>query len=121
MTPQELAEQFGLQGSLPHLEEALTHPSWSNEQKAAQRFDNQRLEFLGDAVLGLCVGELLMDAISRVLARASSRWCVRSSSTPPPWRLGPQRDLGAALRVGRGAEAAGERDREACWPMRSKQ
>ncbi len=34
----------------------LTHPSYANESSEP---DNQRLEFLGDAVLGLCVSELL--------------------------------------------------------------
>ena len=38
-------------GSIPRFDEALTHPSYANELGVA---DNQRLEFLGDAVLGLC-------------------------------------------------------------------
>ena len=46
------------------LDEALTHPSYANVQ--AQRGlpvrDNQRLEFLGDAVVDLCVSERLFDA-----------------------------------------------------------
>ena len=40
------------EGEIPRLEEALTHPSYSNESR---RPDNQRLEFLGDSVLGLVV------------------------------------------------------------------
>jgi ribonuclease-3 len=43
---------------LPHLDEALTHPSYVNEHPG--RCNYQRLEFLGDAVLGLCVSELLL-------------------------------------------------------------
>jgi ribonuclease-3 len=42
------------------LEQALTHPSWLNEHPATA--DNQRLEFLGDAVVGLVVTELLYEA-----------------------------------------------------------
>src|SRR5205085_7401908 len=44
------------EGEISRFDEALTHPSFANEASAP---DNQRLEFLGDAVLGLCVSELL--------------------------------------------------------------
>src|SRR3989304_5886504 len=43
------------------LESALTHKSYLNENPGAGRPDNERLEFLGDAVLGLAVGHLLME------------------------------------------------------------
>src|SRR5260370_723548 len=39
-------ETLRLEGELPHLDEALTHPSFANEQRG-RRADNQRLEFLG--------------------------------------------------------------------------
>ena len=55
---EELLPLLGLDGELPHLEEALTHPSYVNEHSG--RRDYQRLEFLGDAVLGLCVSEMLL-------------------------------------------------------------
>jgi len=42
------------------LEEALRHPSWCNEQPPPRPQDSERLEFLGDAVLGLVVGHRLM-------------------------------------------------------------
>ncbi len=42
------------------LEEALRHSSFVNEQHGAKLRDNERLEFLGDAVLNLAVGDLLM-------------------------------------------------------------
>ncbi len=41
------------------LQEALTHPS-CNQQKNGQAFHYQRLEFLGDSVLGLVISDLLM-------------------------------------------------------------
>ncbi len=43
-------------------ETALTHTSWLNEATAPGRADNERLEFLGDAVLALVVSDLLMRA-----------------------------------------------------------
>ncbi len=42
------------------LEEALRHSSFVNEQHGKKPRDNERLEFLGDAVLNLAVGDLLM-------------------------------------------------------------
>src|SRR5262245_17034623 len=39
---------------------ALTHKSWVNESHEPGRTDNERLEFLGDAVLALVVSDLLM-------------------------------------------------------------
>jgi ribonuclease III len=44
------------------LESALTHKSYLNENPTWGRPDNERLEFLGDAVLDLVVGHLLMEA-----------------------------------------------------------
>ena len=44
------------------LEEALRHSSFVNEQASAGLRDNERLEFLGDAVLNLVIGDLLMRA-----------------------------------------------------------
>src|SRR5438477_2774346 len=41
-------------------ETALTHKSWLNEAPDSGRTDNERLEFLGDAVLALVVSDLLM-------------------------------------------------------------
>ena len=44
------------------LEEALTHRSLLNEISEGSRRDNERLEFLGDAVLGLIIAEWVMQA-----------------------------------------------------------
>jgi ribonuclease III len=41
-------------------EAALTHKSWLNEQPQQGRTDNERLEFLGDAVIALVVSHMLM-------------------------------------------------------------
>jgi ribonuclease III len=42
------------------LEQALRHPSWCNEQPEPRPDDNERLEFLGDAVLDLVVSHRVM-------------------------------------------------------------
>ena len=41
------------------LDQALTHSSYANENKAKHGYYNERLEFLGDAILDLVVGEYL--------------------------------------------------------------
>lgn len=109
--PRVLAERFPLDGDLPHLEEALTHPSFANEQKG-RRVDNQRLEFLGDAVLGLLVGELLMERLPAAKEGELSllRSLLVNTEALAAWARAV--DLGPALRLGRGADAAGERDRD---------
>ncbi len=43
------------------LNDALCHRSYLNENQDSCLCDNERLEFLGDAVLGLCIGHLLME------------------------------------------------------------
>lgn len=100
-----IAALVGLPGDAARLEEALTHPSFSNERRDLP--DNQRLEFLGDAVLGFCVGELLFvrepNANEGVLTRMRAQ--LVSAEALAQWAR--QHELSRALRLGRGAEAAG--------------
>ena len=100
-----MAALVGLSPDAPLLEEALTHPSYSNERRRVA--DNQRLEFLGDAVLGFCVGELLFmrepNANEGVLTRLRAQ--LVSAEALAQWAR--QHSLSKALRLGRGAEAAG--------------
>jgi ribonuclease-3 len=95
-----------------HLEEALTHPSFANEQRRGRRADNQRLEFLGDAVLGLFASELLMDRFPTAKEGELSlmRSLLVNTEALAAWARSI--DLGKALRFGRGADAAGERERD---------
>jgi ribonuclease III len=107
--PEELAARLSLSEDLPHLEQALTHPSSSNERRRGLKADYQRLEFLGDAVLGLCVSEILMAKFPE--AQEGELSLLRSSlvNTEALASWARSLDLGAALFMGRGADAAGER------------
>src|SRR5689334_21230630 len=100
-----VAALVGLPSDARRLDEALTHPSFSNERRDLP--DNQRLEFLGDAVLGFCVGELLYvrepNANEGVLTRLRAQ--LISAEALAHWSR--QHELTRALRLGRGAEAAG--------------
>ncbi len=93
---------------IERLEEALTHPSFANETTAR---DNQRLEFLGDSVLGLCVSELLTarheDADEGMLTRLRS--ALVNAEALARWAR--HVDLGSSLSLGRGARMGTERDR----------
>ncbi len=92
---------------IPRFEEALTHPSYSNEARVR---DNQRLEFLGDAVLELCVSELLVtaypDADEGALTRM--RAALVNGNALAEWAR--EQNLGDCLAVGKGALSS--RDRE---------
>lgn len=103
----ELADVLGLPEDSPHFAQALTHPSYANERREA--VDNQRLEFLGDAVLGFCVSDAIYHRFENadegtltrlraelVNAEALASW-ARSVGVPE------------ALRLGRGAGASGLR------------
>ncbi len=96
----------------PHLAEALTHPSFTNEHRGPASeapSDNQRLEFLGDSVLGLCVSELLMTTLEGV--DEGELTMMRSSlvNANVLAELAREHELDKALRVGRGADTTGER------------
>lgn len=111
MFTKDLADRLRIESDLPHLDEALTHPSFANEQRG-RCADNQRLEFLGDAVLGLLVGELLMERLPTAKEGELSllRSLLVNAEALATWArvVG----VGPALRLGRGADAAGERERE---------
>jgi ribonuclease III len=112
MLPADLRTRFGLTGEMPHLDEALTHPSFSNEQRGGKCADNQRLEFLGDAVLGLLVSEVLMSRFPAAQEGELSRMRSLLVNTEALASWARRAGLGASLRLGRGADAAGERDRD---------
>ncbi len=89
---------------------ALTHSSYANEQEEEIR-DNERLEFLGDAVLGLVVSDLLFAANSGnegALTRAKS-YLVSARYIG---RLAKSLHFGDFLRLGHGEEKDGGRSKK---------
>lgn len=101
---EKVAELFGVLPDSPHLEEALTHPSYANEN-GLQRH-NQRLEFLGDAVLELCVTEIIFerfpDADEGLLTRIRAQ--MVNTDTLAEWAR--EQNIADALLLGRGAEGS---------------
>lgn len=91
--------------------QALTHKSWTNEHREAALGDNERLEFLGDAVLDLAVSERLMrdfpDAPEGLLSKLRASMVDERSLSAVARAI----DLGSLLRLGRGEEASGGRQK----------
>jgi ribonuclease III len=91
------------------LESALTHKSYLNENAGWGRPDNERLEFLGDAVLDLVVGHLLMDAApSRNEGELSKTRAAIVNETGLA-DVAVELGLGEWLFLGRGEEQSGGR------------
>ena len=92
------------------LERALTHASTRTEKKPAE--DNERLEFLGDRVLGLSIAELLLEldpvASEGALARRFNRLVRKDACALVARNL----DLGTALKVSASEEESGGRDKD---------
>jgi ribonuclease-3 len=88
---------------------ALTHRSWCAEQPGDE--SNERLEFLGDAVLGVVVTDHLFSAFPDLpegqLAKA--RAAVVSSTTLA--EVGRELGVGLDLRLGKGEDASGGREK----------
>ena len=101
----KIADIFALPADGPLLTLALTHPSYANENREAA--DNQRLEFLGDAVLGLCISELLFSRFPD--ADEGSLTQLRAQLVNTEWLAEWGRGVGISevLRLGRGALDSG--------------
>jgi len=103
----EVAKLIGVPPGSPLLEEALTHPSYANEVRTAHHY--QRLEFLGDAVLGLCAAELLYERFPDADEGSLTRFRARLVNAEALAAWAREAGVGAALRLGRGADAGGLR------------
>lgn len=89
---------------------ALTHPSIAHEQNVALPH-NQRLEFLGDAVLGLILSRELFEKFPQADEGALSKSRAKLVNTTTLAAHGREIDIGAQLRLSKGEDNAGGRDR----------
>ena len=92
------------------LEHALTHSSYANESRGRYT-SNERLEFLGDSVLGMVVADHLYrtypDMPEGELTRTRAALVCEESLVEVAHEL----DLGSCLRLGKGEELCGGRNR----------
>jgi len=93
------------------LERALTHSSRKSEAGEGRSLDNERLEFLGDSVLGLVVSEFLWRNFPEWDAGMLSRSKARLVSTRSLGEAAQRLDLGRYLRLGRSEEKTGGREK----------
>jgi ribonuclease III len=113
------------------LERALTHSSHAHEEMKAEmkaelkaerggvdplsteRLDNEQLEFLGDAVLGLVASQLLFERFSGFHEGQLSKLKAHLVSAGYLVKVATELDLGRYLRLGRGEERSGGRNKSA--------
>jgi ribonuclease-3 len=98
--------------ALALLEEALTHSSLVNEQKSSSPQHNERLEFLGDAVLSLVMSEYLAASLPQssegTLSKLKAQLVSESSLAQVARRL----RLGEHLKLGRGEDRSKGREKD---------
>lgn len=88
---------------------ALTHKSWVNEHRDEAGGDNERLEFLGDAVIDLAVSHRLMERFPEAREGELSKMRAAVVDEQGLAGLAQALDLGPLLRLGRGEELTGGR------------
>jgi ribonuclease-3 len=112
-TPQELRDRLILPvQDLLLLSRALTHRSFLNEHPEALE-DNERLEFLGDAVLDFTVGAWLYQHFPEMAEGDLTRMRSALVHTERLAEFARMIDLGRAIRMGRGEVQAGGQDKDA--------
>lgn len=95
------------------LEHALTHTSRAAEDASGGVADNESLEFLGDAVLGLVVADLLFHTYPASDEGQKSKIKASVVSTQALARRAEEMQLGTHLLLGRGEEKTGGRFKQA--------
>jgi ribonuclease-3 len=93
------------------LTEALTHRSFANEKKIKSNKYNERLEFLGDSVLGLIISEYLFRNYPELPEGKLTKIRAKIVCEPSLADCAKSIDLGNYLKLGKGEESTGGRNR----------
>ena len=116
MTPEREQALRGLEERLGHhfadlglLDRALTHTSYANEDASGSTAHSEPLEFLGDALLGFLVADLLHRRDPEADEGTKTKVRARLVSQPSLARRAADLRLPALLRLGRGEEKTGVR------------
>ena len=107
---QAAAYRFRDRGLLEH---AMTHTSRANEDVSGGVFDNESLEFLGDAVLGFVIADILFREFPGFDEGQKSKTKASLVSTATLARQAERLHIGDHLLLGRGEEKTGGRRKQA--------
>ncbi len=91
------------------IEEALTHKSFAQEKSEKSYFFNERLEFLGDAVLELVIREYLYKTYPQYTEAGLSKIKAYAVQEATLAEVASKLDIGSYLRLGKGEESSGGR------------
>lgn len=94
------------------LTQAMTHSSYTNEHKVGKHFNNERLEFLGDAVLELVSSEFLFRKYREYPEGELTKLRASMVCEPTLALCAREINLGSYLLLGKGEEATGGRERD---------
>lgn len=92
-------------------QQALTHSSYAHEHNLGSNSHNERLEFLGDAVLELSISEALYLRFPDMPEGKLTRFRAGMVCEDSLFRLANKLELGSYLRLGKGEAASGGRQR----------
>jgi ribonuclease-3 len=95
------------------LKQAFTHASYRNEHRGENGQDNERLEFLGDAVLELLISEFLYTRFPTLPEGELTRMRASIVCEPSLVRFAEKLQFNKYIRLGRGEELSGGRRRPA--------
>lgn len=93
------------------IEEALRHSSYVNERRGEGFTDNERLEFLGDAVLDLAISHILMDRYSRAKEGSLSKYRATVVDEKGLFKVATYLGLGDYILLGKGEEQTHGREK----------
>ena len=94
------------------LSEALNHSSFANEHRTEGACSNERLEFLGDSVLGFVTAEFLFKTYGRLPEGDLTRMRAALVCEQSLYEVAKMLELGRHLKLGKGEEAGGGRERQ---------
>jgi ribonuclease III len=94
-----------------YYEQAITHSSYAHERNLGSHAHNERLEFLGDAVLELAISESLYLRFPDLPEGKLTRFRAGLVCEDSLFRLATALQLGEHLRLGKGEAASGGRER----------
>lgn len=92
---------------LERLNQAFIHPSFTNEQNLDYSLNNQRLEFLGDAVLELVVSDYLFKNYPKLTEGQMTKLRALIVCEPSLYKAAKEMNLGRFLILGKGEENTG--------------